>query len=405
MVLDRQQLKEALKGKDVKDTHSLNSLLAEVSREVIETLLDGEYTHFMGYEKYDQKSKESNNSRNGYTSKEVISNFGPFQIQTPRDRQAKFKPKIVPKRQRDICGLEDKIISLYGKGMTTRDIQAHILDIYNFEISPDFVSTVTNQVLQKANEWQNRPLEACYPIIFLDAMRVSVRTDGRVSKISVYNILGIDLEGKKDCLGIWIGEAESAKFWLTVLNDLRNRGVEEVLIFSVDNLTGLSQAIEAVYPYAEIQKCVVHQIRNSLKNVSYKNRKELTKDLKNIYCAPSEEQGAKALEEFKKKWDEKYKYIGKSWENNWHELATFFKFPEEMRRLIYTTNPIESFHRTLRKAIKTRSIFPNKESIFKALFLNVERITESWNRPIPHWTSIFPQIVILFEERIQKYLQ
>lgn len=406
MLLDKTQLKEMLKGRELKDVESLNTFLRELSKEVIETLMCGELTHFLGYEKHDVGAKQTANSRNGFSSKKVKSHWGPIQIETPRDRDGEFEPQLIGKRQRDLGGLEEKIISLYSKGMSTRDIQTHIEEIYHFEISPEMVSTVTNQVLQRAREWQSRPLERCYPIVFMDGLRVKMRVESRVAPVSVYLILGITLEGKKDCLGLWIGEeGESAKFWLTVLNEIKARGVEDVIIFSVDNLSGICQAIEMVFPDALIQKCIVHQIRSSLKHVSYKERLPVSKDLKEIYTALTETQALEAMDAFETKWGKTHKHIVSSWRNNWDELVTFFKFPPDLRKLIYTTNPIESFNRQLRKAIKTRSPFPNQDSVLKILFLTIDGMEKKWKNPIGQWSSIFPQLCIYFENRIQKYLQ
>ena len=319
--------------------------MREVSKDVVETLLDEELTDHLGFEKYDQKAKVIENSRNGYTPKTVKSKFGEIGLDVPRDRKSDFEPQIVKKRKKDISGLEDKIISMYAKGMTTRDIQAHIRDLYSYEISAETVSSITDRVLERAKEWQSRPLDPIYAIVYMDAVFLKMRTEGHVRDVAVYTIIGINLDGLKECLGMWVCETESAKYWLSVLNELKNRGLADVLIFSVDNLTGILEAIEAVFPRAEVQKCIVHQIRNLLRYVSWKERKAMAKDLKFIYQAATEEEGLAALDDFPQKWDKHYPHISISWKKNWAELATFFKYPPEIRTLIYTTNPIESLHR------------------------------------------------------------
>lgn len=402
MIFDREQLKEVLKKKDVKDVDALNSLLSQISGEVIETLLEGEMTYQLGYEKHDCQTKETENSRNGFGRKSLKSHFGDVVIKTPRDRKSEFQPQVVKKRQLDICGLEEKIISLYAKGMSTRDIHTHIKSIYGYEVSAEKVSTITDQVMEKAQEWQNRLLEPIYGVVFLDAMFAKMRCEDRIVRnVAIYNIIGISMEGKKECLGLWVCQSESSKFWLSVLNELKNRGVKDVLIFSVDNLNGISQSISAVYPGAEIQKCVVHQIRSSLNAVPSKHRKQLADDLKKIYKAATEEQAITALEELEKEWKQ-YPTVAKAWKNNWTELSTFLKYPGEMRKLIYTTNTIESFHRSLRRRIKTKAQFPSKEAMVKMLYLAIDETSGKWTRPVAGWKEIYQQLAIYFEERIQK---
>lgn len=404
MVLDREALKKEVKEKGIKTLDDFNDYMRDISKEVLEVLLDGEITEFLGYEKHDQKSKETDNSRNGYSGKKVKSTFGPIPLEVPRDRKSDFKPVVVKKRQSDISGFEDKIISMYAKGMTVRDIQSHIADIYGYEISHETVSSMTAGVLEKAKEWQQRPLQEIYPIIFLDALFLNMRKEGTISKVAVYAIIGIDLEGNKECLGLWIVETESSKYWLTVLNELKNRGLQDVLIFSVDGLSGLSEAISAAFPQAEIQRCIVHQIRNSLKHVPWKDRKSVATDLKTIYTASSEKAALEALELFGNKWNRKYPNILKSWEKNWAELSTFFKYPQEIRTLIYTTNPIESLNRGLKKISKTRSIFPNEDAILKLLYLAINDINKRWTQKAKNWGAIYAQLSIFFEERLSKYI-
>jgi len=404
MVLDRDKLKKLLREKGVKNLDDFNEFMRGISKDVIETLLDEELEDHLGFEKYDQKSKVIDNSRNGYTPKTVKSKFGEIGLDVPRDRNSEFEPKIVKKRKRDISGLEEKIISMYAKGMTTRDIQSHIKDLYNYEISPDTVSSITDKIIDRAKEWQSRPLEPVFAIIYLDASFLKMRTEGHVRTVAVYTIVGINLDGKKECLGLWVCETESAKYWLSVLNELKNRGLEDVLIFSVDNLTGISEAIEAVYPKAEVQKCIVHQIRNSLRCVSWKERKAMAKDLKAIYEAATEEEGRAALDRFAEKWDKRYPHVSAAWRKNWTELATFFKYPPEIRRLIYTTNPIESVNRQIKKVTKNRFSFPNESALVKMVYLAVENAARKWTMRHRDWSMIYSLLMIFFEGRLAKYV-
>lgn len=402
-MLEKDELKKLLKEKKIKSLDDFNAFMRDISKEVLETLFDREMSEFLGYERYDQKSKETDNSRNGHSQKQVKSKFGAIDLEVPRDRKSDFEPAVVKKRQRDISGLEEKIISMYAKGMTTRDIQAHIDDIYGYELSAETISNITDKVLERAKEWQGRPLKGLYSIVFMDAMFLKMRTEGHVRNVAVYAVVGIDLEGVKEVLGLWIAETESSKFWLTVLNEVKNRGVEDILIFSVDGLTGISEAIRAVYPQAEIQRCVVHQIRNSLKYVSWKERKVVARDLKSVYKAATEKEALSALEAFEKSWNKKYPHIATSWRRNWGELATYFKYPAEIRTLIYTTNPIESLNRGLKKVTKNRSVFPNEEALFKLLYLAVGDISKKWTMRIRDWAMIFSQLNVYFEERLKKY--
>lgn len=404
MLLDQNELKDFLKKNPIKSKDELNDLLKQLNKQVIEAMLEGELTHELGYEKNDKSEKETENRRNGHSSKRVKTSNGELEINIPRDRNNEFEPVVVKKNQNDISGFDDKIISMYALGLTVRDIQKYVEEIYGYEISADAISGITNKVLDKLKEWQNRPLSDIYPIIFLDAMVLKIRKDGQVKNCAVYGVIGINIEGNKECLGLWIGESESSKFWLYVLNEIKNRGVKDILIFSVDNLNGISEAIKAVYPNTDIQKCIVHQIRNSLAFVSWKERKEAASDLKNIYRASTEEQGLLELENFKKKWDKRYPHISASWERNWFELSTFFKYPEEIRRLIYTTNPIESFNSRMKKVCRNKGAFPNEESVYKLLYLAVENLSKKWTVKTLDWGLIFAQLSVLFEERIKKYL-
>lgn len=403
-LLDQKALKRLVKEKEVKNLVDFNRLIGELSKEMIETILQGEQSDFLGYEKYDHQGKITRNSRNGFSGKTVNSTFGPMELKVPRDRNGEFEPQLVPKGQREISFFDKTVVSLYAKGLSTRDISKHVKEIYNYEISPETVSTITEGIMERAHQWQSRSLESVYSIAYLDGFFLKIRVDGHVRSVAVYAVLGINLAGEKECLGLWVGaEPESSKYWLSVLNELKNRGVEDVLIFCVDNLTGISEAIAAAFPKAEIQKCVVHQIRNSLKFVSYKDRKVLCSDLKSVYKACSEKSALGALDAFESKWGKRYPNIGSSWRRNWAELSTFFKYPEKIRRLIYTTNPIESMNRGFRKVTKTKSIFPTQEAAFKVLYLTVEETSKTWTGRLKYWSEIYPQLLVFFRERLENY--
>ena len=404
MVFDKDKLKEILDEREVKDQESLQALLRDLTKEVIEALYEGELTDHLGYKKREQGGSADGNTRNGRGKKTVQSKLGEVELSPPRDRSGTFDPQVVKKRQRDISGIEQKVISMYAKGMSTRDISSHIDEIYGYKLSAESISAITDKVLERAREWRSRPLEPVYAVVFMDGMVVKMRVEGVVRKQTIYVIIGIDLEGNKSCLGLYFAETESAKYWLSVMNELKNRGVEDILIFAVDNLTGMSEAIEAVFPQAEIQKCIVHQIRNSLRFVSWKERKKVAAELKQVYTAATEEQGLKELERFSKTWDEKYPHISKSWKANWSELSTFFKYSPEIRKLIYTTNPIESFNRSIRKVTKTRTIFPTEDACLKLVFLAIQDIEKRWTQVIRDWGVIYSQLLIYFDERVRKYL-
>ena len=327
--------------------------------------------------------------------------FGNIEIETPRDRNGEFEPQLLKKNQTSITqDVEEKILSMYAKGMTTGDIETHIRDIYGLEVSDTTVSRITDKILPIAKEWQQRPLESIYAVVFLDAIHYHVRSEGQIIKKAVYIAIGINLDGKKDVLGMWVGENESAKFWATVLNGLRNRGVEDIFIACTDNLTGFSDAIEAVFPKTDIQNCIIHQLRNSSKYVSYKDLKALMADLKAVYAAPDEDSAIAALEDFSAKWDNKYPKISQSWQANWPNLSTYFKFPAELRKLIYTTNAIEGFNRQLRKVTKSKSVFPTDDSLLKMLYLAMIDITKKWTGRRQDWSTIHAQLAVYYADRI-----
>lgn len=405
MLINKEELARKLRSGEIAGLDGLNTVLRGMIKEVVETAMGVELTEFLGYEKNRSPETDNGNRRNGYSKKEVTSKLGPITLDVPRDRNAEFEPLVVKKRQRHLDGFEDLILSMYAKGMTTRDIQSHIKEIYNFDISPEAVSRITDLVIERAREWQNRPLAPIYAIIFMDALYLKLRVDGRVRNVAAYLMLGITISGQKECLGVWIGQNESSRFWLGLLNELRNRGVNDVLIFAVDGLTGFPEAIHAAYPAADVQRCIVHQIRNSLGQMSWKDRKEAAAGLKAIYAAATEEEGLKALDRFEEAWGKKYPQVIRSWRNNWPELATFFRYPEEVRRLIYTTNPIESLNSRVRKTVNGRLVFPTEMAMFKALYLAVQEAEKRWTQSTRDWARILAQLSIYFEERLQPYMR
>jgi transposase-like protein len=368
-------------------------------------MLEAELETELGYAKHDFKNKRTTNSRNGYSKKTVRSEYGDIDIQVPRDREGEFEPVIVKKHQANITGIEDQILAMYAKGVSTRDIQDHLQQLYGIEVSPTLISNVTNKIIPLIKEWQNRPLQSVYAVVFMDAIHFKVKQDGGIVNKAAYMVIGIDLDGHKDVLGIWIGENESAKFWLHVLNELKNRGVQDILIMSVDNLKGFTEAISACYPKTEIQKCIVHQIRNSIKYVSYKDLKKITSELKPIYKAPTEQAALEELDHFEQSWGNKYPLLIRSWRNNWSEIATFFKYPPEIRKLIYTTNVIESYHRQLRKVTKGKAVFPTDEALLKMLYLVTMDVIRKWTGRVQNWGQILLQLSVFFEDRVQSYIR
>jgi transposase-like protein len=400
--INKEAIAEAIKsGEGINIDEILNEFKGML-KEVYQAASEVEITEHLGYEKH-SKSNNSN-YRNGYNQKTLKSKYGNVDVKIPRDRDSTFEPKIIPKRQTLIEGTEDLILSLYTKGLSIRDIKAHLDDLYGYELSEQTISNITDKIIDIAKEWQNRPLNPIYPIIFMDATVLNIRVDRVVKNIACYLMIGVTLEGKKEILGIWIGENETSKYWLSVLNEIKNRGVQDVLIFAIDGLNGFNEAIKATYPKAEIQRCIVHQIRNSLKFVSWKDRKSLAKDLRCVYSANTEDEGLRALEEFHDIWGKKYPNIYHSWKNNWSELSTFFKYPEAIRKLIYTTNPIESLNSTIKKRTKSVGSFPTIDSAFKLLYLTTQEVQTKWNKSkVRNWSEIYPQLCIFFEEIMIKY--
>jgi transposase-like protein len=378
----------------------IHDMLKGLFKGAIEEMLEAEMDEHLGYEKHSPLGDLTGNSRNGYNTKTLQTQMGKAEIQVPRDRNGEFEPHLIEKYQTKSNDIEKQIIAMYAKGMSTRDIEDHLRDIYGIDASASLISRITDKIMPQMNEWQSRQLDAVYAVVFLDGIVFKVRKDSKIINKCVYSVLGVTLEGKKEILGIWITENESASFWATVCNELKNRGVQDILISCHDNLKGFSNAINSVFPKTEQQLCIIHQIRNSTKYVSYKDLKAIMADLKAIYRAPSEGDGLYHLEEFGEKWNNKYPQIYKSWADNWTDLSTFFKYPEEVRRLIYTTNSVEGFHRMLRKYTKTKTTYPSDEAVKKSVYLSIGEISKKWSMPIRDWGIIMGQLSIFFEDRL-----
>lgn len=397
----RAKIRELLQVGNISSMEDIQNLFKETIAEFMENGLEAELDEELGYSKYDYRNKETDNSRNGHSSKRLKTSFGDVDVSVPRDRKGEFEPQLLKKNQTSISqDVEEKILSMYAKGMTTADIETHIHDIYGLEVSDTTISRITDKILPIVREWQQRPLESVYAIVFMDAIHYHVRSEGQIVKKAVYIAIGIDLDGHKDVLGMWVGENESAKFWATVLNGLRNRGVQDIFIACTDNLTGFSTAINAVFPKTDIQNCIIHQLRNSSKYVSYKDIKKLMADLKAVYAASDEQSALVALDEFEENWGKKYPKIAPSWRENWANLSTYFKFPQEVRRLIYTTNTIEGFNRQLRKVTKSKSVFPTDDSLLKMLYLAMMDITKKWTGRRMDWSMIHAQLTIYYGDRM-----
>ena len=393
-------LDDLLKGKTPEEIMGEGGVLKDLTRRLVERALEGEMTEHLGYEKRAPEGKGTGNSRNGKTKKTVKTDAGEIDIEVPRDRAGDFDPQLVKKRQRRLPGFDDKVIALYARGMTTREIQSGLQELYGVEVSPSLISAVTDSVLGDVKAWQSRPLDSVYPIVYLDAIHLKLRSSGHVQNQAVYLALGINLEGHKELLGLWVGETEGSKFWLNVLTELKNRGVQDILIACVDGLKGFPDAIETLFPKTEVQLCIVHMIRNSLKYVSWKERKVVARDLKAIYKASSAEEAEQALEAFAEKWDARFPQISKSWRTRWENVIPFFAYPPEIRKAIYTTNAIESLNAQLRKVTKKRGAFPNEDSVRKVIWLALERAAARWGRPIRDWPSALNHFSIVFEGRV-----
>ena len=397
---EKSELRKLIEERGIKDLAGVHDLVKELTSGLIQEIMDAELEEELGYSKYDFKNKETENARNGHYKKTVASSQGEVELEVPRDRNGEYEPQIVKKHQMDISDIEDKILFLYSQGTSTRDIEKTMQEMYGIDVDATRVSKITDKILPIIHEWQNRPLESVYAMVMLDAIHYKVREEGMVVKKAVYIAIGTDLEGKKDVLGIWVGATESSKYWLGVLNGLKSRGVQDILIVSVDGLTGFSEAIATAFPKTEVQRCIIHQIRSSTRYVSYKDVKAFTGALKPIYKAPTEEAALVALDELETAWGAKYPAAIRSWRDHWDELATMFKYPEEIRRIIYTTNAIENFNRQLRKVTKTKSAFVSDDALLKQLYLVTMQVTDKWTMAIRDWGSILMHLSIYFGDRV-----
>ena len=399
----REMMQGYLKENDIsiKSGNDVNSIMRDMMSVLLEGVLDEELNEELGYSKYDYRNKETDNSRNGHSRKTMRTSYGDMDIAIPRDRKGEYEPQLIPKYQNTVTqDMEEKIISMYAKGMTTGDIEAHLKELYDLDISDSTISRITDKIMPLVKEWQERPLQEIYAVVYMDAIHYHVRSEGRIVKRAVYIALGIDMDGKKNVIGMYVGENEGAKFWLSIINGLKNRGVQDILIACVDGLNGFPQAIEAVYPKTEIQQCIIHQIRNTTNYVSYKDLKKLMADLKMVYAAPDEAAALEELESFGEKWNSKYPKIYKSWSERWATLSTYFKYPNEVRKLIYTTNAIESLNSTYRKLNRQRSVFPSDTALLKALYLATFEATKKWTTTIRDWAQVYGELSIMYEGRL-----
>jgi len=393
-------LERLLEGRSPKELVGSGGLLEDLTKRLYEKALEGEMTAHLGYEKHASEGRNRGNSRNGRTSKRLKTETGEMELAIPRDREGSFEPVLVPKGQRRLPGFDEKVIALYARGMTTREIQGHLKEIYKVEVSPTLISTVTDAVLDDVKAWQARPLEAVYPIIYLDAIHVKLRTGGHVQSQAVYLALALTLSGEKELLGLWVGETEGAKFWLGVLTELKNRGIQDLLIAAIDGLAGFPEAIESVFPRTQVQLCIVHMVRGSLKYVSWKERRAVARDLRAIYQAPTLEAAEQALAAFEARWDDRFPVISRKWRTHWANLTPFFDYPPEIRKVMYTTNAIEAINAQLRKVTKKRGSFPNPEAVRKVLYLAILKASERWTRPVQDWPTALNHLAIVFPGRL-----
>lgn len=394
-------LDQLLEGKKPEEIMGEGGLLGELTKRLMERVLEGELTEHLGYGKHAPEGRNGSNSRNGRSRKRVRTGTRDLEIEVPRDRDGSFDPRLVRKGQRRLPGFDEKVIALYARGMTTREIQGHLRELYQVEVSPELISTVTDEVLDEVRAWQARPLDEVYPIVYLDAIHVKMRSSGHVQSQAVYVALALTLEGNKELLGLWVGEGgEGAKFWLSVLTELKNRGLKDMLIASVDGLKGFPEAIASVYPKTEVQLCIVHLVRDSLRFVSWKERKAVARDLRMIYQAPTVEAAEQALEAFEEQWDERFPMIGRKWRTHWTNLTPFFAYPPEIRKAMYTTNAVEALNAQLRKVTKKRGAFPTPDSVRKVLYLAIQKASERWTRPIKDWPAALYHLSIVFPGRV-----
>lgn len=401
MAIDNELIDKLLKDyKKPEDLVGENGLLKELTKRLLERAMSAEMTEHVGYEKHDATGDNTGNSRNGTSAKTIKGSFGTMPIEVPRDRNGTFEPQIIEKHQTRFTGFDDNIISLYARGLSTREIQQNLEEIYHVEVSAGLISNVTNEVIEEVKTWQNRQLDEVYPIVYMDAIQFKVRDSGHVKNKAVYLAIGMTMDGLKEVLGLWIAQTEGAKFWLQVVTELKNRGVKDILIACVDGLKGFPEAIESVFPQTVVQLCIVHLVRHSLNYVNWKERKEVARDLKTIYTSATDVEAEQRLGEFRMKWDAKYPMIGKSWHSNWTRVIPFFAHPQEIRRVIYTTNAIESLNMSLRKVTKARGSFPNDDAVFKLLYLALRNIAKKWTMPVQDWKAALNRFAIIYENRL-----
>lgn len=404
MALAKDQLRQIIADNNITNVADVYSFLKDGFKDILQELMEAEMDATLGYEKNQKGDSDIENKRNGYSTKTVKSQYGEIPLEIPRDRNGEFEPKLIPKYQRDISGIEEKIISLYARGLSTRDIHDQLQDLYGIELSAEMVSKITDKIIPEIKEWQTRPLNSIYTFVFMDCIHYKVREDGRILNRAAYVVLGVTLDGYKDILSITVGANETSKFWLGMLNDLKNRGVQDVLFFCVDGLPGFKEAIEAVYSNAQIQRCVIHMLRNSFKYVNYNDLKKFSSDFKRVYNAPSEEAALVELDTVKEKWGKKYPYAISNWENNWDDVSSFFQFSSDIRRIMYTTNVIEGLNRQYRKVTKTKSVFPSDGALEKMLYLASENIIKKWTMRYRNWDQVLSQLTLLYDDRLAQYL-
>lgn len=404
MALAKEQIRQIIADNDITNVADVYSLLKDSFKDILQELMEAEMDATLGYEKNQKGNCNVENKRNGYSTKTVKSQYGEIPLEIPRDRNGEFEPKLIPKYQRDISGIEEKVISLYARGLSTRDIHDQLQDLYGIELSAEMVSKITDKIIPEIKEWQSRPLNPLYTFVFMDCIHYKVREDGRILNRAAYIVLGVTLDGYKDILSITVGANETSKFWLGMLNDLKNRGIQDVLFFCVDGLPGFKDAIEAVFPNAQIQRCVIHKLRNSFKYVNYSDLKKFSADFKRVYNAPSEEAALVELDTVKEKWGKKYPYAISNWENNWDDVSSFFQFSNDIRRIMYTTNVIEGLNRQYRKVTKTKSVFPSDGALEKMLYLASENIIRKWTMRYRNWDQVLSQLNLLYGDRLAQYL-
>ena len=404
MPVAKEQIRQIISENNISSVTDVYALLRDSFKDILQELLEAEMDASLGYGKNQKGDLETDNKRNGHSPKTLKSQYGQFQIDVPRDRNGEFEPKLIPKYQRDISGIEEKVISLYAHGMSTRDIHDQLQELYGIEMSAEMVSKITDKILPEAKEWQTRPLNPVYPFVFMDCIHYKVREDGRILSRAAYIVLGVTVDGHKEILSITVGANESSKFWLGMLNDLKNRGVKDVLFFCVDGLAGFKEAIGAVYPQAQIRRCVIHMLRNSFKYVNYNDLKKFSSDFKAVYNAPNEEAALSELDAVREKWGKKYPYAIRNWENNWEDVSSFFQFSDDIRRIMYTTNIIEGLNRQYRKVTKNKSVFPNDTALEKLLYLASRNVAKKWTQRYRNWDQVLNQLIVLYGERLTDYL-